>query len=898
MPTPYEQISEAYASRDMQKTDANLAQDSLQLGGIDAEEYATKEYARRLVNNKSASDREYADQKAAVAESNSKGYTDTEIEWLSGQVADGYTPKSDTRTLNQTLNALVRRVGVDEGNITANSDQIGRNANAIEDLAEEIDGVESNIRDININITALEAEVDAIDLTASKVKLNNPNFAAKNVNAGMTELFQSVSNGKRQVAAAITDKGVTTADDASFNTMATNIEAISTLAEETEDADALASDIKKNKIAYVKGQKVVGTSEGGGGGTDTSDATATSADIKRGETAYARGIKLTGTAEVVCPDMPEIKNTSDATATAADIAEGKTAYARGLKILGTALPGIDTTDADAVAEDIRAGKTAYVKGVKVTGTSRTLDPSAPETLDTGDADATADDIRDGKVAYVQGNRIVGTYTGSTGQPMTPSQQQSSVIEEVTPIYNTLLGEFEYQRLNPNNTTPSPRVVATSGNNPAAPGVVITDKFTATEDLSHYAIFRQVDGYTCITICQKAETQLLGVFMGAYKDYRLVDLGIPNEASIRGMKFGAYGYAGYQRSCLLAIVWRTDTKQRLSLIHFNAYGEGELYSSIGNSVPYFEIDCSGGHESDSWENYAPLGVDMAKNNPYIAAVISNDPGFGTNQEIFKVYCYSGVISSLDRRTLEWNDGVQRFGFVCNDRLLVSVSNARYNYDLGYGSSNITIIDTETYMPTATIRDNSNNVNKYFFNSIFSPDGVYALHKADGTYEHNDSYKISRVSITNNSVTFTDQGNVPCGITSLFYSDVNGWFSSDNTLFFVYSGGYLRKYQTDLTGSGAFTLLENKYVGTSYGSYNKAGTAFAGMIKSGDNAQFWEMKQKVDGTAIVGIMWRGDSYFKLTPGSMTAQPSDVRQGKTFAGSRGILEVGAAIISSGGE
>ena len=49
--------------------------------------------------------------------------------------------------------------------------------------------------------------------------------------AGLTQeerdfLFQSVSNGKTAIAAAITDKGVETAADASFNTMAENIKAI------------------------------------------------------------------------------------------------------------------------------------------------------------------------------------------------------------------------------------------------------------------------------------------------------------------------------------------------------------------------------------------------------------------------------------------------------------------------------------------------------------------------------------------------------------------------------------------------------------------------------------------------------------------------------------------------
>ena len=48
----------------------------------------------------------------------------------------------------------------------------------------------------------------------------------KVITARMNEVFQSVSNGKKKVAKAITDKGVPTANDATFATMADNIDAI------------------------------------------------------------------------------------------------------------------------------------------------------------------------------------------------------------------------------------------------------------------------------------------------------------------------------------------------------------------------------------------------------------------------------------------------------------------------------------------------------------------------------------------------------------------------------------------------------------------------------------------------------------------------------------------------
>lgn len=64
----------------------------------------------------------------------------------------------------------------------------------------------------------------------------------------------------------------------------------------TTDANATASDIAKDKIAYVNGVKITGTHTcSTGGGTDTSDATATAEDILLGETAYGPNGKITGT---------------------------------------------------------------------------------------------------------------------------------------------------------------------------------------------------------------------------------------------------------------------------------------------------------------------------------------------------------------------------------------------------------------------------------------------------------------------------------------------------------------------------------------------------------------------------------------------------------------------------
>ena len=74
--------------------------------------------------------------------------------------------------------------------------------------------------DVDLSSYATKAEVGDLN--------NLPTTDKSSIVSAISETFTSVSNGKSLVASAITDKGVTTSSDATFEIMAQNIEAIPT----------------------------------------------------------------------------------------------------------------------------------------------------------------------------------------------------------------------------------------------------------------------------------------------------------------------------------------------------------------------------------------------------------------------------------------------------------------------------------------------------------------------------------------------------------------------------------------------------------------------------------------------------------------------------------------------
>jgi hypothetical protein len=96
--------------------------------------------------------------------------------------------------------------------------------------------------------TSIKADINNIKADLGTAELNT---TAKDLKGAINEVFQNVSNGKQLIATAITDKGVTTSSDSTFQTMATNIKNIQTVF----DASDIIVTINNKKYKLSKNDK-------------------------------------------------------------------------------------------------------------------------------------------------------------------------------------------------------------------------------------------------------------------------------------------------------------------------------------------------------------------------------------------------------------------------------------------------------------------------------------------------------------------------------------------------------------------------------------------------------------------------------------------------------------------
>lgn len=166
-------------------------------------------------------------------------------------------------------------------------------------------------------------KLDGIDEGANKIIIDSAlsktsqNPVQNKVIAGeIEELKKSGSDGKKNVANAITGMGVTTATDADFVTITQNITKIG------ENANISAGDVLSGKVAYARGQYIIGNMPNNGAKTAALDC---------GEYYSIPAGYHNGAGRV---SANSLASQTGATAAASDILSGKTAYVNGNKVTG------------------------------------------------------------------------------------------------------------------------------------------------------------------------------------------------------------------------------------------------------------------------------------------------------------------------------------------------------------------------------------------------------------------------------------------------------------------------------------------------------------------------------------------------------------------------------------
>ena len=586
------------------------------------------------------------------------------------------------------------------------------------------------------------------------------------------------------------------------------------------------------------------------------------------------------------------EGTAGGTATAADIMYGKTAYARGGLIVGNYIP-LDLSDATATSDKILEGYTAYVGGGKIIGTYVPPREYPVYGTDTSNATATEADIMYGKTAYARGQLLTGTM-------------RNTEVEEIYGINADSLNlkELSLMKTDPiTKETITRNLIAFSKNNKYC---VSATTVNGVKYIESYAINEKG------LYVQQSSSIGGNVTTKKYR-YTYSELGLEENENIVDIAFSCSGVRNVATDCYLILLTgiysSTDKnyhfKVRVYTYHLKENGvigkeyDNQLYIVENANDEVYSTP------NPNDPNYKLVTPNLKDNMFFVAGVVkTNIIGQSGYHKVYKYTIFEltdGV--SLSKTTFtgdtdkEYYEVPEKIYFTNDDKYAMAQQNSlpyyiftvdsNYNPSFMYDNINdITLINIPNKNVFLGTSSSTINVYQAEFTESQNKPTITSLKSISVNYQ--DKLNYTKTLDIVNGLAMID--NKTLLAIALSYESINGDY------------GYRRAWVItldigEILNAESGSSVEIKSAQQLPYVYNLNSTEYPIVpdinytnifIKYGTTALF-RVSQEVDVSDIIGVKYKDKIFYALDYRQLTAIASDVKQGKTFIGSKGVPEMG---------